>query len=172
MSIFKYNVYTQDKINAMKYNLLPENNYEFEVIKAENGVSKKGNDMLIVQMRIFSPNSDDVTLKDYFVNMEVMAYKIRDFLFSLGMREIYEGGEITPEMLIGKKGYCRVGIEKSKDEKFWDRNVVKEYLESVIYGEKQPDGSLTFNLPPDRKTGGGGVMPISKDDEFDDDIPF
>lgn len=163
MSTFKYNVYDNEQIDQMKYSLLQEGEYSFEVISAVADVSKSsGNPMLVIELRVFGGEAGaDKVIKDYIVDVAAMAHKLRDFLFSLGLSDLYDTGEFDVNLLSNKRGKAIIAVEKGKIKpdgtKYWDRNVVKEYLLQSIH---------KFAKPNDEKS--------LKEDikEFDDDIPF
>lgn len=137
--------------------------YSFEVIKAENKVSKSGNDMIKVQLLVFSNNSESTkTVYDYL--MEAMAFKLRHFCKATGLIEKYEQETLDAEDCEGKTGKCYLGIEEDKTGEYLPRNSVKDYVVDTGANTKEifsPE-SIEANRP----------LKAKKDDLENNDIPF
>lgn len=107
--------------------LLPEGDYSFEVVKAENKVSKAGNEMIKLTLRVF-PNEVDATPRmifDYL--MDALKFKLLHFCSATGMTEKYANGNLQAEDCIGKSGRCHITI-KEAEGKYQASNQVKDYL--------------------------------------------
>ena len=109
--------------------LLPEGEYTFEILTAEDTQSKStGNDMLKLSLRIFENGGENSQrVFDYLVSIDSMIWKIRHFAEAIGMLPEYESGEMLAETLPGRTGKCKIVIQPASGK--WDaKNVVKDYL--------------------------------------------
>lgn len=120
---------------------------DFEVMTAEEKVSKSGNPMIELLNKVYDAEGKSRLIKDWLVESEGMAYKTRHYAVSTGQLAQYEKGELRAADQPGKTGRCQIGIEKQ--EGYPDRNNIKDYL--------VPSGKLIASIP---------------DAELDDDIPF
>jgi len=107
--------------------------YEFIVHEAEEQLSKAGNEMIKLTLRIQPQNT---TVFDYLVFSEKNAWKIDSFLASLG-GEIAEGKEIDvqPAMLKGRSGRAQFTTEEYEGRK---SNKVGAYLQAGDAAEPEP----------------------------------
>ena len=104
-------------------NLLPKGEYDFEVAKAEDAVSKKtGAEMIKVNLKVFHDNGFQF-VTDYL--MEKMAYKLRHFFETIGQIEAYNAGSVVAADLVGACGKVQIDIEPAGE--FPAKNVVKDY---------------------------------------------
>lgn len=110
----------------------PKGEVDFECVSAVDGVSKNGNDMTELEHFIFNKSGQRRRVKDWLVNSEGVAYKVRHFAASVGMLAQYEKGELPAIDLPGKTGRLTIGIERGKPDgkggKYPDRNVVQDYV--------------------------------------------
>jgi hypothetical protein len=99
-------------------------------MKAIEGRSQKGNDMITLTLEVFDKDGTSFVLIDYLVG--TMEYKLRDFAYSIGLGQDYESGNLNDKTMIGKSGILKLGIEKgTADGKggLWpDKNIVKDYI--------------------------------------------
>jgi hypothetical protein len=137
-------------------NLLPAGEYDFEIMDAEEAVSKAGNDMIKLKVKIFSDDHGERIVFDYL--MESVAYKLRHAAEACGLLESYESGLLDAEDFKLKVGRCKVGVQKDKSGQFPDRNSVSDYLMSVPSG---PSASK----PPVRQRQMAHA-------DLDDEVPF
>lgn len=121
-------------------NCFPKGIYPFEILEAEERVSKKGSDMIYVKLNVFGPNDRSRWVKDYL--LEAIPHKLRHFCQEVGLLAKYEAGELDADMLIGKQGRVALGIEVQ--EGFPAKNNV------VDYGDKsRPVEAVAAGAPPD-----------------------
>jgi hypothetical protein len=106
-------------------NLLPEGEYEFEVIRANEATSANGNDMIVLRLRAGS-NGTSKVVTDYIVSKQIR--KVRVVARACGLLDLFDSGEILAEHFLGRKGYVRLAIEKSRNPQYPDRNVVDRYV--------------------------------------------
>lgn len=104
-------------------NLWPDGEYDFEVVAAEEQVSKKGNPMIKLGLKCFSGDRSR-TVTDYV--MEKMAFKLKHFLHGIGMGAAYDSGEFTAEQLVGRSG--KVILKQEHQEGYQPKNSVEDYV--------------------------------------------
>lgn len=108
----------EPKEDSELYQLLDKGTYDFEVLSARDTVSKKGNDMIELTLKVFGAEKEH-TLKDWIVD----GAKLKRFCQAIG--HPYESGELPAEVLEGKGGKCTVAIEQN--DQYGDRNKVTGY---------------------------------------------
>lgn len=112
-------------------NLMPDGIVFFEVLDACNDVSAKGNDMLVLDVRIYNEDQSK-KVKDYLVSgIDAMAYKIRHLAEAIGCMAEYEAGELTPEMVTGGHGQCKIGTQEEQNG-FPAKNVIRDYVKPTL----------------------------------------
>jgi len=106
-------------------NLLPEGEYPFEVIQADEKVSYNANDMIVLKLRVGANGSSKI-ITDYIVAKSIR--KVRTVAKACDLLDLLESGEILAEHFVGRTGRVRLGIEKSKNADYPDRNIVVRYV--------------------------------------------
>lgn len=143
----KFKPKSDEELNA--FDLFPAGEYDFEVIKALDEVSKKGNEMIKLELDIYSANGGKTRVFDYL--LESVAYKIKHFCKETGLMNLYEQGSLSADICKNKSGRCTIGIQKDKTGEYPDKNVVKDY------GKKGSKINHSLNM---------------QDDISDSEIPF
>lgn len=107
---------------------LPPGVYDFEIEGATEKVSKKGNDMIELSVRIFPHDGSSPRLiRDWLVaGSDLGELKINRFCHSTGIQDAYFAGELTGFTCQGVSGKCRLTV--TADEKYGDQNQVKDYM--------------------------------------------
>lgn len=127
--------------------LIPEGEYNFEVSKAIEKISKAGNPMIELTIKIWDHEGKEKTIYDYLMTGKpAYLYKIKHFCYSIGKGDLYENGKISDVELMGGSGKLILVIRDSKDN-YPPRNAVKDYIVN------------------ENKTN-------ENEDKFDDDLPF
>lgn len=108
----------------LEESLLPKGTYDFEVFRAEDTVSKKGNDMIALGLRIYAPDGSTPFVSDWL--LEAMAYKLRHFCETTGLIAKYDDGTLCAEDCLHAAGKVQIDIEKAKGN-YGPKNVVKDY---------------------------------------------
>jgi hypothetical protein len=106
----------------------------FSIINCIETISKAGNEMLKVTMKITDSERNSVTINDYIVSSFVN--KIKRFLDSVGLSSTFKNGEINADNLILLDGKCIIKYserEEVKDEYgaiflSYPKPIIKEYL--------------------------------------------
>lgn len=105
--------------------LAPAGDYDFEVTKAEDKVSKAGNPMIALNIKIFMPNGSQRFVKDWL--MEKMSFKLRHWAYATGLGAKYEAGEMTAEDCVGRTGRLKLVVQEAGGD-FASQNSVKDYI--------------------------------------------
>jgi len=136
-------------------NLLPEGEYPFEISSGADKISKAGNEMIELWVRVYKPDGSFNQVADYL--MESMAYKLRHAAEACGLLDKYEAGSIVGTDFVGKTGMLKLNITKDKAGQYPDKNGIKDYI-------VPKEGEAKVAIPKDalQKT----VDPMA------DDIPF
>jgi hypothetical protein len=125
---------TEEQIIAE--NLWPEGEYDFEIVKAEEKISKTkpdgsgGNPMIQLTVKIFSPEGKFRLVDDFL--MEKMAFKLRHCADACRLLDKYNIGELRDTDFVGKAGRCEVVIQEGQKKpdggKYPDKNTIKDYI--------------------------------------------
>lgn len=97
--------------------LLAAGTYDFEVIDAKDAVSKKGNEMIALTLRVFSPDDSTRVLSDWLLPEPALAKKkLARFCRAVGLEAKYELGLVTAADCDGRSG--KVVIKHQDDDKY------------------------------------------------------
>lgn len=143
--------------------LLADNDYDFEVVSAEETTSKSGNDMIAMVLKVFDGEGGSRPVRDWLVSTEGGLRKISGFAKSVGMTTEYKSGELSAYAIEKAAGRCRIKR---------DPNIGYE-----------PKNTVAYYIDPDRAAFGGGLAgavsrPVqqavrqSVPTDLDDEIPF
>jgi hypothetical protein len=128
---------------------------DFEVTEAEDAVSKAGNDMIALKLKVWRPNGSTMQLRDWLVSSQ--HFKLMAFANATGMREAYDAGTMEAADMAGVCGKVKLGVEPASGD-FPARNKVASYVKAE-----------TARAPAPATRGGGGTKPGPVDE---DSIPF
>ena len=117
-------------------NLLPKGTYPFEVMKATAKQSKKGNDMIELELRIFAQDGKERGLRDWL--MPAMGFKLFHFCAYAGLSQQYDAGTLTSHDCEGKTGFLELTIQEDKTGEFPPRNSVKDYVRPEFRKDAKP----------------------------------
>ena len=117
--------------------LIEPGEYDFEVIDATEEVSKAGNPMIKLRLKIYVDDSER-TIFDYL--MEAVEFKLRHFCEAVGILDVYEAGDLLPVHCTARAGKVLIGIRKDKSGQYPDQNTVKDY---VVNEESEPVSKLS-----------------------------
>jgi hypothetical protein len=81
---------SREEVDAM--NVLDPGTYDFEVTESEEQTSKKGNQMIAINMKVFREDGSYVFVRDWLVDAEnyMSQHKNRSFCDSCGIDELSE----------------------------------------------------------------------------------
>lgn len=131
--------------------LLPAGIYDFECADANDKTSKAGNEMIELKLHVFDANGNPRIIFDYL--LESIAYKFRHAADGCQLIDKYESGELAAIDFVGKTGKLKLGIRKSKDAAYPDKNAVQDYIKREQLANAE--------LPPKKVAA-----------DLDDEIPF
>lgn len=116
--------------------VLSPGEYDFEIETAVEKTSKKGNDMIEMQVRIFCPDGTTRLLRDWLVaGGDLGELKINHFVHATGLQDCYFAGNFSALDCEGACGRLRLTITSS--EQYGDQNSVKDYIVA-----KTPDDEM------------------------------
>jgi len=147
---------TADEIST--FSLLEKGVYNFRVTKAEDQISKSGNEMIKLTLQIWDKAGDSHFIFDYL--LEKAAYKLRHFAECCGLIDKYNLGAFSAGDCEGREGKVDIIVQPGQpkpDGGFYaDKNAVKDY----VVGDKVVS-ILGKRLPS-----------VKIEEGFDDDFPF
>lgn len=132
--------------------LLPKGDYDFQVLEAEDLKSKRGNDMIKVNLGIFHGEAMRLRVFDYLLS--AMEAKLRHFCDTTGLLAAYEAGTLCADDCKGRTGRCKLIVEEDETGKYDPKNSVKDYI-----------------CRPAKPIGKGERLPATTE-PADEDIPF
>lgn len=106
--------------------LWPDGSYAFEVLNAYEKLSKAGNEMIVLKLKVYNNDGEFIYVDDYL--LESMAFKLRHAAECCGLLPQYEAGDLNANHFEWQKGRLKLKTQKSKDEKYQDKNVVADYI--------------------------------------------
>jgi hypothetical protein len=126
--------------------VLPRGVYSFEVVKAEEGLSKKKQEMTTIVVKVFGEGEVSTLVTD-FLSYEFMAFKLKHFCDITGLALEYGSGDFAGSMCLGRVGKVKVGItpEKpyTKDDgttgTYPEKNKIDDYVVGDGSHEEDPD---------------------------------
>lgn len=147
-------------------NLLPKGTYNFQVIAADEKISKAGAPMLRLNLQILNDHLEP-TIKVYDYLLDSMPHKLKHAAYGMGLGNHYEAGNLDPEDFIGKTGQVVLVVQQDKTGNYPDKNAVQDY---VLVNSDGAQKLQKATKPYAEKTtpGGQGVEPTFTED----DIPF
>lgn len=142
--------------------LLAKGEYDAEIVDAEDAVSKSGNEMIKVKLRVMN-GSQNVLIDDYLLAIDSMLYKILHCCECCGLSEAYASGELEAHQLKGKNVRVKVKIDEGKGD-FPSKNAIADYIPE----RKQNAGAgklMTDGVPASKTR-------AAKQASDDADVPF
>lgn len=127
-------------------NVLPEGEYFFKIMNANEFTAKTGRHMLKINLLAWKDNDTKSNL-DYVFPLENFGF-LRNVAKAIGELERYENQQLECKHLKDKTGKCEIGIKENA--LYESENIVKKML------------------PKDKEE----VPSVPVPDNFDDSIPF
>jgi hypothetical protein len=139
---------SEKQIQEERFPVLKPGKYHFEIVEATEEVSKKGNPMIVLRLKILDNSFNVLTyLKDYL--MESIPYKLRNAAYGCSLGVHYESGELVASSFVGKTGVLDLTIQKDKTGQYPDKNSVNDYLKNDQQREPGQDWDNDMPEPPD-----------------------
>lgn len=107
--------------------LWEKGDYDFEVLDCSDEVSKKGNEMIKLMLKVYNNDGKTQNVFDYL--LESMEHKLRHAAYAVGLGERYEAGDLEAADFEGKSGKLTLDIQPAKDG-YGAKNVAKDYVVS------------------------------------------
>ena len=127
-------ILSADEMQQAKPLLLTPGVYDFEVVSAEEKMSKAGNEMIALRLKVWDKDGKEHYIYDYL--LEALAYKLKHFAECTGLLPAIESGSLSADDCEGKCGSVLIKIDKG-DATYAEKNSVKDYV-------VQPKNSDTF----------------------------
>jgi hypothetical protein len=140
--------------------LLPKGIYPFDVQRAEAKRSKAGNDMIALELRVYTPDGKERMIRDWL--MAQMGFKLFHFCAYTGLSQKYDAGTLQSHDCEGKSGFVEIVVKDDKSGQYGPSNSVKDYVRPEMKkdgGRVQLTESQLANLPQ-------GVPPPTEDVPF------
>lgn len=132
--------------------LIPKGIYNFQVINAEEAISKSGNDMIKLQIKIWMEDGRERIVFDYL--LEALEYKLGHFAEVTGLMDQYNSKLLTAHDCLNKTGSLKIGVQSDKNGIYPDKNAVIDYISDL-----------------DHKPSALNPLP-KKENDLNDDLPF
>jgi hypothetical protein len=127
--------------------LLMEGKYDFEVMSANSKISKSGNDMIELTLKLFGYDGKTHTIFDYLLSTESTLFKLYSFCEATEILDKYNSGDLVAHDCISLCGKAEIGIRRGvispQGDEYPPKNIVKKYVKS----EKQKDNEADEDLP-------------------------
>lgn len=127
----------KDAKKADAPSLLDEGQYEAVVVAAEDQTSKKGNEMIALQLKVYTKDGRERKVRDWI--LEAFAVKLRHFAVAAGLEEQYMLGKLDAAMC--KDAHVLVDIEVEDTDDYGPQNKVKDYWPWQGKERPKPSGS-------------------------------
>lgn len=105
--------------------LAPEGEYDFDILNAEDTISKTGNPMIKVNIGLYINGTVKNRVFDYL--LPAMEAKLRHFCDTVGLLSQYEAGTLEAADCIGRSGKVKIVIDPAKGT-YSAKNAVKDYV--------------------------------------------
>lgn len=155
----RVNPISEEEAEAQSSNLIAPGTYDYEVRDASEETSAAGNEMIKLEVSIFTPDGSRRMVFDYLVGSEKAAWKCRHFAASCGLLEQYEKGLLIAPEIIGRTGKCVIATQPARDQ-YPPKNTIRDYV-------KAPGAAEPARPPSARKPVHAGAG-----SDLDDEIPF
>jgi hypothetical protein len=153
--------------------LIPAGEYDFEVVKAEEKLSKSNNPMIALNLKVFVDGGTRFCNDWLMTTSAAMEFKFRHFCEATGLLDRYDSGQISAQDIQGVAGKVKIAVKD--DEQYGPQNTVKDYIVPEVAAvaaaapvaaqtapAKEPAQRPNFAVPAHAR-----AKPMT-----DDDIPF
>ncbi len=120
----KYQVIDDETLQER--DLAPQGEHQFEVIRAEELLSKKQIPMIKLTLKIVR-NESTYWVVDYL--SESILWKIKHFMAAIGLKDNYSIGELSAEDCLGRNGMVKIVQEYS--DKYGIQAIVSKYISTM-----------------------------------------
>lgn len=128
--------------------LLEKGEYPFHVKSIKEGKTKNNKyDMLTLDIAVMDINGREITVKDWVVLMDEMAWKLRHLAATCDVLNLYDDNLLQSKDFLGKNGVVKLGIREYENEEHEKRlvNYVIDYIKPDC--AKKSDSFLDDDIP-------------------------
>tara|TARA_B100000214_G_scaffold368428_1_gene339965 strand:+ start:7379 stop:7807 length:429 start_codon:yes stop_codon:yes gene_type:complete len=129
--------------------LVPEGEYDFEIVHAEDSVSKFGVEQMFFKFRVFLADGETALIHQYIGGKHL--YKLKHLCNSIGCIQFWNDGDCDPGDMLNKSGRGFLGTYDKNDGT--KRNTFQRFLKPKEDSKKKLEDDI-------------------KNVEGEDDIPF
>ena len=128
---FEFTPMSEKELDAM--DIIPDGEYDFEVIKSQRKTSKAGNAMAELQLLVYDKEGHGRPIFDYLVfsTVNMCIRKISHFCKTVGLDDAYQKGSL-PEEFVGYSGKCLIGTQEEMPKEtggfYAKKNIVVDYI--------------------------------------------
>jgi hypothetical protein len=105
--------------------LAPAADYDFDVLMAEDLISKNLNPMIKVIIGLYIDGAVKNQIFDYL--LPAMEGKLRHFCDTVGLLSQYEAGQLEAADCVGRSGRVKIAIKPEKNG-YSAKNIVRDYI--------------------------------------------
>lgn len=122
----------QEEADAKASGTLVAGTYDFEIIKADEKISEKGNAMFELNLSVYGTDGEPRSVRDWI--LPKMPKKFKHCLDACGLTDKYEKGEVTAEDFLSKTGKLEIKQKEyiNKDGLKMMTNYVEDYVKRVV----------------------------------------
>jgi hypothetical protein len=108
------------------YKLWKKGEYSFEIMEAIEKTASTGKLMIEMKVKVFDGDGGEKIVTERLLVETPL--KLAHAAQACGIHDKYLAGEIADADFVGKTGRLFLGIEKDKQHKYPDKNVVTDYV--------------------------------------------
>lgn len=126
--------------------VLEKGQYPFRVKSVIQKKTKSGAyEMLEVELGVIDNNGREITIKDWIVFMDEMAWKFRHFAATCDLMDFYEEDRLEHYHFLNKNGVVKLSIrEYEKDGEVFKANAVADYIKPSRQESQAANDSAPF----------------------------
>lgn len=119
------------------FKLLPDGDYDAEIIECEETESKKGDPMFKIKLAIADPNGGGFSHHIYdYISPRWFQKKFKSFFESMGQAQMYESGNIDAALLVHQYVTATITTQAAT-EQYNANNTVEMYITAEINTAKR-----------------------------------
>lgn len=134
--LFDADATTKQAESEDKFQLLPDGDYDAEVLECEEQTSKKGDPMFKLTLGIIDPATGFKCKVWDYISPRWFARKFRAFFDSMGQSELYQTGNIDPALLINQYVTATIRTQPAEGQ-YSEKNVVEMYVLAEVSAAKK-----------------------------------
>lgn len=135
----------KEKQDAMNASLMPNGEYDFDVVETSDAPSKTtGNEMITLKLHVFDNEGNARIIFDYLT--AAMGYKLRHAADACGLISAYEAGNLVASSFDGRAGKVKIKTQKGNKDHPNPKNVVDDYVKRAYQAtESVATGAIPIN---------------------------